>query len=207
MTPGQVRVLLIGNAQDPHASAVLDRLPRAGTVLVDVTTVTDVALSVRPTQTVLRDADNSPVSLEADTTAIGWLRRLGPAGWDDGAELGSHAAAVLAARLTLLAGLVHHPSVTWVTPMDANTPAENKLVQYRAAHHLGLRVPQTIVATDLDRLVAALGPTFVLKPLGPGGYRDAAGTDQVVYARAVHADDLTDADLSRAIPRPRTARR
>jgi hypothetical protein len=130
----------------------------------------------------------------SDTRTRGWLRRLAPAGWHHGAKLGSHEAAVMAARVALLAAIARDPKIEWVTSVDNLYAAENKIVQYRAAEAAGIRIPKTLISADPGRLAAELGEPFILKPLGPGNF-EADGAQQVVYVTEHHANDLRDADL------------
>jgi hypothetical protein len=187
-------VILVGDGADPHVRAVADRLPRAGTVIVDATTLHQVVQSVDPVRTILSDLAGGAVELSAGNPARGWLRRLAPAGWDHAVVLGGHAAAVLSSRLTLLAALLRDPALSLATPVDQLFAAENKLVQYRAAHEAGIRFPTTLVSGRPQDLTRRLGEPFVLKPLGPGNFEDD-GRQNVVYVRPVHAADVADADL------------
>lgn len=190
--------LLIGGRGDAHVLAVLEHLPAAGTALIDVASMSTHLVRVQPHRTDLRDLEGGVVSIGRDLPARGWLRRLGPAGWDDGAVLGGHAAARLSARLNLLAGVIRDDAITWLTSVDAQFRAENKIVQYRTAHALGLRVPATRVAIDANDVRTELGSDIVLKPLGPGGFRDDSGGWQIVYARALDVTALEGTDLTAA---------
>jgi glutathione synthase/RimK-type ligase-like ATP-grasp enzyme len=119
---------------------------------------------------------------------------VAPASWDHGTRLGSHQAAVMAARVSLLAAIMREPSVGWVSTVDRLYAAENKIIQYRAAMVAGLRVPRTLVAIDRDELADELGEPFVLKPLGPGNF-EADGRQYVSYVTSRRAADLAEADL------------
>lgn len=192
---GPCRVLIVGAADDPHVEAVTVLLPAGGTVVVDAESLPQVVREVRPDRTVLRDLSGADAVLAPGSACRGWIRRFAPAGWDDGATLGGHTAAVLAARLGLLGALLRDPAVAWLAPVDRLVAAENKIVQYRAAAEQGIDVPATAVGPDPAVLARALGEPFVAKPLGPGSYADADGAQRVVYARAVSAADLAGADM------------
>jgi hypothetical protein len=187
-------VILVGDRADPHVRAVADCLPSNGTVIVDATTLHQVVQSLDPVRTILSDLAGGAVELDAVNPARGWLRRLAPAGWDHAVVLGGHAAAVLSSRLTLLATLLRDPALTLATPVDELFAAENKLVQYRAAHKTGIRFPTTLVSGRPQDLTQRLGEPFVLKPLGPGNFEDD-GRQNVVYVRPVHAVDIADVNL------------
>ncbi|UQU66837.1 hypothetical protein COUCH_11445 [Couchioplanes caeruleus] len=187
-------VILVGDRTDPHIQAVADLLPARGTVIVDAATLSDGLESVEPSRTVLVDQTGGTVDVGPGCPARGWLRRLAPAGWDHGTVLGGHDAAVLSARLVLLAALLRDSALTLVTPVDELFAAENKLVQYRAAREIGVRYPTTLVSGDVADLVERLDELFVLKPLGPGNFEDDR-RQNVVYVRPVYASDVAGADL------------
>ncbi|QOV33241.1 hypothetical protein IM697_23645 [Streptomyces ferrugineus] len=188
-------VLLIGDPTDPHMAAVLDRLPRHGTVTVDAASLPNTLRDLNPQHSTLLDRTGEPVHMSAQHPARGWIRRLAPAGWDTGAVLGGHAAARLAARTALLAALLRDDRLTWLCPVDALFAAENKIVQYRAARTTGLRTPKTAISASPAVLADALGEPFVVKPLGPGNFTGDDGHERVVPAQAVTAADLAGTDL------------
>lgn len=198
MTDPRIRAVIVGDRSDPHLNAVLSHLPAAGTVVLDGRTVTDVLEEVTPTRTVLRDLSGQSAVLDSAICARGWIRRISPAGWDDTVTLGSQEAAVMSSRLALLAAVLHDPAVSWLSNVDTLFAAENKLVQYRAATRLGIRVPLTIVGPDAIDLARALGEPFILKPLGPGSFRARSGQQRVVFSRSVTAADLLGTDLNEA---------
>ncbi|KND25166.1 hypothetical protein [Streptomyces anulatus] len=189
------RAFLIGDATDPHVRAVLRLLPKQGTVVIDAATLSSALYRLSPGGGTFLDLAGEQVHLSSETTARGWIRRLAPAEWDAGTVLGSQSAARLAARMTVLAALLRDSRISWVCGVDALFAAENKLVQYRAAEAIGLRVPATFVCADPAYLAAELGEPFVVKPLGPGNFTDDDGLDRVVHTQAVTAQDLAGADL------------
>jgi hypothetical protein len=187
-------VILVGDPADPHVQAVADLLPPSRLVVVDAAHLPEVIVKTGPAEATLIDRTGEPVTVGSGAAARGWLRRLAPTGWDHGVVLGSHRAAVLSSRLALLATVLRDPAVSWLTSVDDLFAAENKIVQYRAAAGLGVRVPRTVVTGDPARIADLLGEPFVLKPLGPGHYAD--GDEQrVVYVRSCRAADLAGADL------------
>ncbi|GAA4013161.1 hypothetical protein [Streptomyces plumbiresistens] len=97
--------------------------------------------------------------------------------------------------MALLAALVRDDCTTWLCHVDALFAAENKMVQYRAARALGLRVPETLICSHPADLAAALGEPFVVKPLGPGNFTGDDGQERVVHTQTVTVDDLAGADL------------
>lgn len=192
-----VRRIVVGDVTDVHVAAIAALLPASGTVVVDAATVTSTVEHLNLDRTRMKDLVGETCVLGSEP-ALGWLRRLAPAGWDDGAILGAKQAAVLASRMALLAAVMRDPSITWLTPLGANFAAENKIVQYRAARSLGIRVPETSFSGDPGVLAAELGDPFVLKPLGPGAYRDADDRRRVVYSRSVTLDGLQGLDFRAA---------
>jgi glutathione synthase/RimK-type ligase-like ATP-grasp enzyme len=127
--------------------------------------------------------------------ARGWIRRLAPAGWDTNVVLGSQAAARLASRMTALAALLRQDAIEWLCGVDALFAAENKIVQYRAARTLGLRIPDTLIGGDPAVLATELGEPFVIKPLGPGNFTGGDGQERVIHTQAVTAAQLAGVDL------------
>jgi len=176
-------------------AAVLTRLPRRGTIVIDAASLPDTLHHLDLQHISLLDQCGRPVRLGVDNPARGWIRRLAPAGWDTGTVLGGPAAAALAARMTLLAALLRDDSITWLTPVDALFAAENKIVQYRTARAASVRTPTTVVNGTAADLAAVLGEPFVVKPLGPGNFTGSDGQEHVVHARTVNAADLVGTDL------------
>lgn len=201
MTAGPLQSLVVGDLADPHVQAVVDRLPRQGCVVLDAATVTDVARRIGIDGADLVDLDGHPCTTatgaEGADRPVGWIRRLAPAGWDDGARLGGHPAAVLAARLGALATIVRDPAIRWITDVDAMFAAEGKMTQYRAAARLGIPVPPAVVATTTGALERLAEP-FVVKPLGPGGYRDDDGRQLVVHAQTATRAGMSRHDVAAA---------
>lgn len=194
MTDGAV--LLVGDLADPHMRAVADLIPSRRRIVLDAATLESALARMTPEQIVVRSAEGRLFALP-DSQTRGWIRRLAPAGWDQGVPLGSHRAAVLASRITLLAAILREPCVSWLTPVDRLYAAENKMVQYRAASAAGFRVPATMIALDLEELAGTLGEPFVLKPLGPGNF-EAHDRQHVVYVKPQYAADLDGVDLTSA---------
>jgi hypothetical protein len=188
-------VLLVGDpTEDLHVRAVADLLRGAGLVILDATRVGEVLRRLSLRNMTLTDIAGEPVEVGVDSPARGWLRRLAPSGWDQDVVLGSHRAAVLSSRLALLGGILRDPAVSWLTPVDALFAAESKLVQYRTALGVGVRVPRTLVSGDVRDLADELGEPFVMKPLGPGHFA-AGGRQHVVHVHRTSAADLAATDL------------
>lgn len=192
------RIVIIGDIQDPHVSAVVNSMPHEGVVVIDSVHAAELIRVLDGDATVLTDLQGNTCCVKGETAMRGWLRRLAPAGSDHGIALGSRHSAMLAARLTLLAGLIRDPAITWVTPVDALFAAENKIVQYRAAAAAGIRVPRFLVNDDPLALARELGEPFVLKPLGPGDFVDDHGQNRVVFVKPLRASDLSGVDMRQA---------
>lgn len=185
--------LLVGDTGDPHLRAVSDLIAPGCRVVVDAASLERSVLQVTPEVTTLLTDAGEHVELPP-AVARGWVRRVAPASWEHGTQLGSHQAAIMAARVSLLAAIMREPSVDWVTPIDRLYAAENKIIQYRAAMVAGLRVPRTLVAINQHELADELGEPFVPKPLGPGNF-EADDRQHVVYVTSHRAADLAEADL------------
>lgn len=191
------RAVVVGDSEDPHVADVLKFLPLAGTVVLDASTISSVLIERDDVGWVLRDASGHAVAMSRDTETRGWIRRYSPPDWDAGVAIGSHHAAVLTARLALLGTLMRDASVQWLSPSDRLSRAENKLLQYEAARHIGIRVPRTVISADLATVVAKVGEPFVVKPLGASHF-SSSGTTRVVYAESVRAAELAGIDLLEA---------
>ena len=179
-------------------ATVLERTRRGGVAVLDATNVQDLGVHMSATDTVVRDLDQTPVHISNDSPTPAWLRRLAPARWGHGIRIGSHRAAITSARMGLLGALLRHSGLDWLTSVEALATGENKIVQYRTATTLGIRVPKTLVTGELAELVSVLGEPFVLKPLGLGSFQDDHGNSRSVYAEECTAARLQDADLTEA---------
>lgn len=195
-TPAAV---IIGSELDPHVAATVEVLAgRADVVVIDAETLRERLTYLASDSVRLETIDGRGLTLGewSSVPVRGWIRRVAPAGWDDGTVLGSREAASAAARLSLLASLVRLPWIEWLTDSDALAAAENKTVQYRCAGQLGIPVPEWLVANSVGAIVDRLGRQFVLKPLGPGQFTDPGGDRKVVHVRRIDADSLGRVDLS-----------
>lgn len=103
------RIVIIGDIEDPHVGAVINLIPHSGVVVIDSTRVSEVIRLLSGDATMLTDLHGNTCRISGETVVRGWIRRLAPAGSDQGIMLGSRHSAVLAARLTLLAGLIRDP--------------------------------------------------------------------------------------------------
>jgi glutathione synthase/RimK-type ligase-like ATP-grasp enzyme len=79
-------------------------------------------------------------------------------------------------------------TIDWMTSFDTTLRAEDKLVQYAVAARLGVRHPETIVASSAEEL-AVIGSEVVVKPLGVGHHSDDEAGARVVPAQALRTDD------------------
>ncbi len=195
--PEAASALVVGSGDDPHAAAVTDRLAAwdVRAFLVDAASLAASRFAVSPGSARIWAASGRPVTLSAGTR--GWLRRVVPANWQRGVAVGSRQAAIGAAWLALLGGILRSGTIQWLSALDRVVAAENKLVQYRAALELAIPAPATVVAGDVADVVAMLGERFVVKPLGPGQFF-ADDNALAVFTRELTADDPALADLGGA---------
>jgi hypothetical protein len=173
---------------------VLPHLPEAGTVVVNGATLSGVLVRRDDDGWTLRDLSGASAKVADGVHARGWIRRYAPSDWDQGVRLGSHSAAVLSARLSLLGALMRSRHVDWVSTCDRLTAAENKLLQYDTASALGIRAPATVISGDPTDVAAALGEPFVVKPLGVAHF-DADDGPKAVFAQEIRARDLSGIDI------------
>ncbi|HEY3546150.1 MAG TPA: hypothetical protein VGK17_08670 [Propionicimonas sp.] len=195
--PATCRVLIVGDIGDPHVLAVLQHLRGPGIVVVDADSIRRTLDWWDADGWVLRDTTGSPSRISEHSTTRGWIRRYGPPDWDHGVRIGSHAAAVLAARLTLLGALMRDSRVDWLTTSEHLAAAENKIVQQDAAHSLGIRTPATVIGASLSRVASTVGDPFVAKPLAVASF-ETDGQTRVAYAEAVAAANLAGVDILEA---------
>jgi hypothetical protein len=87
----------------------------------------------------------------------------------------------------LYEGLICDPDIRWVNPPEATDRAERKVYQLRIAEKHGLRVPSTIVSTDIEGIANFAdreGPV-ICKPISQGLISSGEG------AYAVHTHGVT----------------
>ena len=181
-------MIIIGDPTDPHVAAVA-RLVE-GVAIFDASSLTSRPYRLRPESFSVGD-----LTVDADRPTRGWIRRLAPAEWSHAVVTGSQQGAARAASVSLLAGVARCPGLDWLTPLDPQLIAESKLVQLRAAAIVGVRAPRTVVTGAAAPARESVGRDAVIKPLGPGNYTRADGSEAVVFATATDLDDPSFADL------------
>lgn len=179
--------LIVGEPADPHVSAVASALG-GDCFVVDAPQLQRSRYAV--------DAASAELELEGARWAAvpgsrGWARRLSPMGWETGVVVGSLDAAERASSLSLLAALLRHPDVEWLTPFDRMNSAENKLTQAFTASRLGVPTPATIVSNRAEALQRIRRP-LVAKPLGPSHYQTEHGEWLTVFTEAFDPDSPLD---------------
>lgn len=128
----------------------------------------------------------------------GWIRRFSPPGWRDDEPPRSYAGTVRSSWYALLASTTSTLNVEWLTRLERLSLAEQKLFQAKVARELGIATPDTVVASDPERVPAEFGRELVVKPLGPGSFVDDAGQTRVVFTHLVDRDDERLSDLGGA---------
>lgn len=131
------------------------------------------------------------------SNANGWIRRLAPPRWRPGVAAQSHDSAVRGAWMSQLTGLVLAAECSWLTGLPQLLQAESKMFQLRRARSLGIQIPDTVVTSRRDE-ISVLGPTVVVKPLGPASFVGKQGDEQVVPAQTVQVADLDPIDVKAA---------
>ena len=92
-------------------------------------------------------------------------------------------------RVSVMGLMLNEFRGAWVSHPDATRRAENKLLQLRAAHSAGLRIPKTLVSqnpTQIREFASALGGEVVVKSLTNS--KHAALTAAVVDAELLSSD-------------------
>ena len=170
--------------------AVVDALGQAPAVF-DVQTMQKLTFEFRPPNIRIWAPE---WELEVGPQTRGWLRRLSPMSWEAGTVIGTHEAVDKASRLALLAALLRHPDVRWLSGVDPLTAAENKLTQYTIAARLGIPIPHTVVSNS-STIVASLARKLIAKPLGPGHFQDNDGRWLTVFTDTFDVMDPDHTDL------------
>lgn len=192
------RAIIVGRPSDPHVRVVADMLPRRGTVIIDAESVPENLISWGLDEATYLDVSGSRVAISSETDTRGWVRRLAPAGWDEGAVIGTQKTASMLARLGTVGSIARDNHVCWLSLVDQTVATENKMMQYRAAANLGIDVPPAVIAVDADTARLAVGDDFIVKPVGPGNFNDRQGRPSVVFAQSVSKEELDQVDLLRS---------
>lgn len=179
--------LIIGTRTDPHVAAVVSALGDE-CVVVDAQ---ELGVSQFAFEPPTAEIELDECRWRAGGRCRGWARRLSPMGWEAGAVVGSLDATEKAAWLSLLAALLRHPDVEWLTAFDRMNAAENKLTQAVFASRLQIPTPTTVVSNRVDSVRRLRGP-LIAKPLGPSHYRTEDGEWITVFTEAF--DPETEAD-------------
>lgn len=176
-------IVVIGSDDDPHIEAVLAASGFAGEALVvDARSLRQRSWSVEPGGARIDGRDIKP-------GARGWVRRVAPAGYQQGITLGSVEGAEHSAWLALITGLMRLDCVDWLSPFDVVMRAEGKLVQYAACEKLEILCPDTLVTSTSVGLRERFGGHVVVKPLGTGHFSDDDSTFKIVSAQTLATDD------------------
>lgn len=159
--------LVVGSVEDPHVASVLAHTD-SEPLVIDAATLAEMPVTVRDEGLWV---DGRPAAVKR-----GWLRRLAPAGWGDGAD--PYTAVEQQACLSALAPVVRDDSITWLSPVEVVGAAENKPYQYRRVKRAGVPVPEWLVTTD--PAAAPDDDNWVVKPIGPGHLIGTDGRARVV---------------------------
>jgi hypothetical protein len=184
---------VVGYADDLHARAVVDRLQARGgsVVMLDAERLARSAVV----------AGEGGVNIESDELSAasrGWMRRLAPEDWREGADPSSHIGVVQSAWILALLSVAALVDVEWLSQIEAIYAAEDKLVQQRACRRLGIEAPPAVLTTRRELIPPELGDELVVKPLAAGHFHDEKGSARVVHATAMSRDDERLAHLAGA---------
>lgn len=185
--------IVIGSRSDPHVQAVLSQVGDLRVVVLDVETLAASSYSLTVGSHLrLLEPSGDWVTLSADRPVRGWIRRLASPEWQKGVVLESQDAAEKTAWLALLSAIVRTLGVHWLTPLEPLVGGENKVVQYARATLAGIRVPNTVVASDSTEVASVLVGDIVVKPLGPGHFYMPSGEAKVVFATAMGREEARE---------------
>lgn len=181
--------LIIGNADDEHAGAVVSavRSRSVEPVLVDVARLEQSPYSLLDNRLALWSKGEIQ-AVELGSRTRGWIRRFAPPHWRRGATQGSEDAAVRGAWTSLLTAIAGASEVTWLTPLERLLLRENKLLQQMVVKRLGIEVPATTVTSDRAHIPVEFGSRIVVKPLGAANYTDESGSERVVWTQELDRD-------------------
>jgi len=177
-------VLIVGDDDDPHVSAVRAALPN-DTLVLDAALLSEARYAVSGVALLERmDGEWHPVRLGQR----GWIRRLAPEGWLDGLMIGSLDAARRGAWLAAIAALIRAAPVQWLTDLDRLYGSESKLIQSLVLPWS----PESVIAPTPEVAAHILGTSdLVAKPIGPTHFR-MAGSTYAMPTSAVRASDCAD---------------
>lgn len=178
--------VIIGSVDDPHVNAVCSALKFARTS-ARVINVVDGQLHQgwRPGSPDLPGAR-------------GWIRRLAPPDWGNGAQPESRASAVASAKLAQLSSILYSSEVHWLTGFAELLRAENKMIQLESARQAGAPIPDTLVTSDLEDLRCWRGGELVAKPLAIASFVGDDGIRKHVPASVIVVEDLIRAEVAEA---------
>ena len=152
--------LIVGNLGDSHVRSVTSALKTLGAhspLVVDAPALqhsgfvlSEVGLEASGGQVAIKDGGR------------GWLRRYAPAGWGTGIAAGSLESAIHRSFLALVGSISRTGNREWLTRIDEMLKAEDRMFQLEVAAFLGIRVPQTLIASGADRVIEELGERFVV---------------------------------------------
>lgn len=185
--------MIVGDADDPHVSAVAQQLvaanrPRPEVVDLDEIQRSSVTLSETGPSVGRTRADPG---IDLATPRRGWLRRLHSPTWAFGLVAGDIASVEAAAWHTAFSSALAESSVLWLTdPQDLRT-SESKINQWRTARTLGIRFPKTLVTSDPKEVADTFSGDVVVKPLGAAQF----WIDGVTHTSFAHRMDARDPTL------------
>jgi glutathione synthase/RimK-type ligase-like ATP-grasp enzyme len=132
----------------------------------------------------------------SDISAVYYRRPKTPSPIDGTSELA--APFIVREARALLRNLLQCVEGVWISPMDAIERAENKLLQLKTAMAVGLRIPKTIVTTDVGFAGDFLNnePDAITKPLTNGWLTD----DPPTLAYTTRVDEAMRGNIAETVP-------
>lgn len=199
------RILIITQELDPHADILVGVLAKRGIRPVrfhtrDFPSKATISFSAGAGETLGVSLSCGGETVRGEEIKSVWYRRPDKCLIDPGLTLTERRISEEESEETLR-GLYRGLDGLWVNRLDRNRYAGSKVVQLRKARELGLRVPETLITNDPDRLVEfyhARGGDIVVKMQKTAFWAPEAGLG--LYTSKVDLAKLDRADLIRRCP-------
>ena len=195
-------ILVVSYPEEEHTALVTGHLARAGREVVQID------LSDFPAKSALQarwSNDAAPgflIEQNGRTVDLGaaravWWRRVRPFEVDPSITKEQHRAFVFSETSQAIHGVLDSLQCPWINPREADAAAHHKPYQWSVAHHLGLKLPRTLVTTEMQaarEFIEGIGTgKVVFKAF-------LASIEEWRETRLVEKEDLDRLDLVRYAP-------